>query len=97
MQNTRDISNKYTITLRIKFDELQEISEKLTPKDEYKNFVNAHMEAAAECIPTKLRAKHWVPSETLAVKKNMMWKPYLYVIYWPMTEPSIKRCKEKPN
>ena len=45
------------LTLRNKFDALQEISETLTLNDEYENFVNAHIEAAAECIPTKQRAK----------------------------------------
>ena len=54
--NNRDISNEYKITLRNKWDALQEISETLTLNDEYENFVNAHMEVAAECIPTKLRA-----------------------------------------
>ena len=54
----RDSSNKYMITLRNKFDAPQEISEAPSLKDEYENFVSAHMEAAAECIPTKLRAKH---------------------------------------
>ena len=44
--------------LRNKFDALQEKSETYTPNDEYKNFVNAHLDAAAECIPTKQRAKH---------------------------------------
>ena len=29
-----------------------------TPNDEYKNFVNAHLEAAAKCIPTKPRTKY---------------------------------------
>ena len=81
MLNNRDISNKYTITLRNKFDALQEILETLTLNDEYKNFVKAHMEAAAECIPTKLRAKHRVVWETLTVKKKTrMWKQYSYVI-----------------
>ena len=47
----------YTIKLRNKFDALQEISEALTPNDKYENLVNAQMEAAAECIPTKLRVK----------------------------------------
>ena len=67
MLNNRDISNKYTIALRNKFDALQEINETLTPNDEYENFVNAHMDAAAaaaaaaECIPTKLKAKYRVP------------------------------------
>ena len=46
------------------------MSETLTPNDKYENFVNAHIEVEAECIPTKLRAKHWVPWETLAVKKK---------------------------
>ena len=32
--------------------------------DEYENFVNAHLEAAAECISTKQRAKPRVPWET---------------------------------
>ena len=53
----RDISDKYTVTLRNEFDALQEISEILTPNVENENFINAHMEAAAECMPTKLRAK----------------------------------------
>ena len=33
-------------------------------------FVNAYLEAAAECIPTKQRAKPRVPRETLAVRKR---------------------------
>ena len=33
--NDKDISDKYTITLRNKFDALQEISEAPTPNDEY--------------------------------------------------------------
>ena len=55
--NNRNISDKYMITLRNKFDALQEISETLTPNDKYENFVNAHMEAVAECILPKLRTK----------------------------------------
>ena len=68
--NNKDISNKYMFTLRNKFDVLQEISETSTPNDEYENFVNTHIEASAECISTKLRTKHRVPWETLAVKKK---------------------------
>ena len=41
--NNRDISDKYTIILRKKFDALQEISETLTPNDEYVNVFNVHM------------------------------------------------------
>ena len=57
MLNNKGISDKYTITLRNKFDTLQEISKTLTLNDEYKNVVNVHMEVAAECLPTKPRAK----------------------------------------
>ena len=57
MLNNRALSDKYTITLKNKFDALQEITETLTPNDEYENFANVHMEAAAECISSKLRAK----------------------------------------
>ena len=71
MLNNRDINDKYIITQRNNFDALQEIWEILTPNDEYENFVNGLMEEAAECKPTKLRAKHRVPRETLAVKKKM--------------------------
>ena len=53
-----------------KFDALQEISETLIPNDEYENFVNDHIYAAAECITSKLRAKHRVLWETSVVKKN---------------------------
>ena len=59
--NNRDISNKYTTTQKKKkpeFNAPQKISESLTPNDEYENFVHGHMEAGAEWIPTKIRAKH---------------------------------------
>ena len=65
--NNQDIC---TLTLRNKFDALQEISEKPTLNDEYENFINAHIEAAAECLPTKQRDKPRVPWETLTVRKK---------------------------
>ena len=43
--NNRDISYKYTITLKNKFDALKQISETLTPNDKYENFVITLMEA----------------------------------------------------
>ena len=55
--NNRDIRDKYGLTLRNKFDALQEKSETHTPNNEYENFANAHLEAVAERIPTKQRAK----------------------------------------
>ena len=39
--NNGDIRDKYTLTVRNKFDVLQEISETPTPNDEYENFINA--------------------------------------------------------
>ena len=68
--NNRDIRDKYALALRNKFDALQEKTETHTPNEEYENFVNAHLEAAAECIPTKLRTKPRVPWETLAVREK---------------------------
>ena len=55
--SNRDISDKYMITPWNKVYALQ-MFKTLTLNDEYENFVHAHMEAAVECIPTKLRAKH---------------------------------------
>ena len=53
----RDISNKYTITVRNKFEIFQDISVTSTPNDEYEYFANAHMKTAAECRLTQPRAK----------------------------------------
>ena len=64
--NNRDISNKYSIAVRNKLSNLQEISETLN----YENFVNDHTEAAAECIQTKPKAKHKLPWDTLGVRKK---------------------------
>ena len=55
---------------RNRFETLQEKTEKNSPNDEYENFVNAHLEAAAKYIPTKLKSKYRVPCETLAVREK---------------------------
>ena len=68
--NNRDIRDKYVLELRNRFETLQEKTEKSTPNDEYENFVNAHLEAAAKCIPTKLKTKYRVPWETLVVREK---------------------------
>ena len=68
--NNRDIRDKYVLELRNRFETLQEKTEKSTPNDEYENFVNAYLEAAAKCIPTKLKTKYKVPWETLAVREK---------------------------
>ena len=59
--NNKDIRDKYVLALRNKFDAQQEKTEIHTPNDEYDNFINAHQEAAAKYIPTKLRTKFRVP------------------------------------
>ena len=68
--NNRDICDKYVLELRNRFETLQEKTEKGTPNDEYENFVEAHLEAASKCIPTKPRTKYRVPWETLAVREK---------------------------
>ena len=50
-----DIRDKY-LSIRNRLDALQK-TETHTSNDEYENFVNAHLEAVAECILTKQRAK----------------------------------------
>ena len=68
--NNRDIRDKYALELRNRFEALQEKAEKGTPNDEYENFVEAHLEAAAKCIPTKPRNKYRAPWETPAVREK---------------------------
>ena len=68
--NNRDIRDKYALELRNRFEALQEKTEKGTPNDEYENFVEAHLEAASKCIPTKPRTKYRVPWETLAIREK---------------------------
>ena len=68
--NNGDIRDKYVLELRNRYETLQERTEKSTQNDEYENFVNAHLEAAAKCIPTKLKTKYRVPWETLAVREK---------------------------
>ena len=68
--NNRDIRDKYVLELRNRFKTLQVKTEKGTPNEEYENFVNTHLKAAAKCIPTKPKTKYRVPWETLAVRKK---------------------------
>ena len=91
--NDRDISDKYMITLRNKFNALQEISETITPNEEYEKFNNALMKVAAECIPTKLRAKHRVPWETLAAKKKCDDITAFYAIKENQLMPTLRNLR----
>ena len=58
------------VTVKYKINNLQEIFGTYTPNEEYENFVNALMEAAAEYILTKPRAEHKVPWETLVFREK---------------------------
>ena len=60
----------YALTKRKKVDAQQEKTETHTPNDGNENFINAYLEAAAECLPTKQRAKPRVLWETLVVRKK---------------------------
>ena len=64
------ILEKYTLALRNKYEALQEQIETPIPNEEYENFVNAHLKAAVEFIPTKQRRKYRVPRETLADREK---------------------------
>ena len=68
--NNRDIRDKYALELRNRSEALQEKTEKGTPNDEYENFVEANIEAASKCIPTKPRTKYRAPWETPAVREK---------------------------
>ena len=84
--NNKDIRDKYVLELRNRFETLQERTEKSTPNDEYENFVNAHLEAAAKYIPTKLKTKYRVPWETLAVREKRA-----------LVKTASKNYRKKPN
>ena len=84
--NNRDIRDKYVLELRNRYETLQERTKKSTPNDEYENFVNAHLKAAAKCIPTKLKTKYRVPWETLAVREKRA-----------LVKNSLQKLSKKPN
>ena len=67
-----NICKHYSVTVRNKFDSLQETSERLAPNDKCENFVTAHLEAAAEYIPTKPKPKNWVLWESEAVLEKQI-------------------------
>ena len=84
--NNRDIRDKYALELRHRFEALQEKAEIGTPNDEYENFVEAHLEAAAKCIPTKPRTKYRAPWETLAVREKRT-----------LVKTASKKLSKEPN
>ena len=86
--NNRDIRDRYVSELRKRFETLEEKTEEGTPNDEYENFVEAHLEAASKCIPTKPRTKYRVPWETLAVREKRALVKTASKSYWktPQTQ-----------
>ena len=82
--NNKDIRDKYVLELRNRF-ETQEKTEKSTPNDEYENFVNAHLEAAAKYIPTKIKTKYSPMGNFSGERKTCT------------SENSLQKLSKKPN
>ena len=73
--NNRDIRDKYALELRNRFETQQEKTEKVTPNDEYENFVEAHLEAPSKCIPTNLELNIESLGKRQRLEKNVhSWK-----------------------
>ena len=94
--NNRDIRDKYVVELRNRFETLHEKTEKGTPNDKYENFVNAHLETAANCIATKPRTKYRIPWETLAVREKRANVETASKCYWKNpTNTNALKLKKK--
>ena len=93
--NNRDIRDKYALELRNRFETLQEKTEKVTRNDEYENFVEAHLEAASKCIPTKPRTKYRVPWETSAIREKRALVKTASKSYWKNPTNTNARKLEK--
>ena len=95
--NNRDNRDKYVLEFRNRFEALQEKREKGTRNDEYENFVNAHLEAEANFIPTKPRTKYRIPWETLAVREKCADVKTATKCYWknPTNTISLKKAQNE--
>ena len=56
-----EIRDQFTITLRNRYDLLQEEENNTDPNRSYENFVNAYKQADEKCIPLKPKRKLRVP------------------------------------
>ena len=74
---------------------LQKKSERHTPNDAYENFITAHIEAAADYIPTKPTAKCRVPWEAIVVREQIGWKNHPYLIKEIQQIPTRRKPSEK--
>ena len=71
LSSNADIRNKFTITLQNRFSQLQnEDNDNINPNNTYINFMNAHKQAAEDCIPLKHKIKHKVPWENEIVEQK---------------------------
>ena len=87
----KDLTDKSTVTVRNKFESLQETSEIHTPNDDYENFLTAYMEAVIECVPTKPKAKCRVPWESQEARKQ---RDHLKSILTRKKKPNKFQCAE---
>ncbi|XP_063587867.1 uncharacterized protein LOC134765253 [Penaeus indicus] len=67
MCNT-NIQDKYTVTVRNRFQILQTDNNNNDPNETYMNFVKAHKQAAQECIPLKPKRQQKIPWENEEVQ-----------------------------
>ena len=73
--NNRDIRNNTKKQIRCSSGDIRN-----TPNDEYENFANAHLEIAAECILTKLRAKIEFRGNETTRKQIIIVNNYNYIL-----------------
>ena len=71
LSSNAGILNKFTITLQNRFSQLQnEDNDNINPNNMYINIMNAHKQAAEDCIPLKHKTKHKVPWENEIVEQK---------------------------
>ena len=89
--NNRDIRDKYVYRTKKQIRDTTREGRKNTPNDEYENFVNAHLEAASKCIPTKPRTKYRAPWETEEVREKRALVKTASKSYWK--NPTIANAR----
>ena len=71
LSSNADIRNKFTITLQNRFSQLQnEDNDNINLSNTYINFMNAHKQAAEDCIPLQHKTKRKVPWENEIVEQK---------------------------
>ena len=71
LSSNADIRHKFTITLQNRFSQLQnDDNDNINPNNTSINFMNAHKQAAEDCIPLKHKTKHKLPWENEIVEQK---------------------------